>query len=314
MSLNKSYDLLVIGELNVDLILTGSDLKPRFNQAEQLVEDAVLAMGSSSAIMACGAARLGLRVAFVGQVGADLFGSFILEQLAQRGVDRAGVQIDPLGKTGITVGLSLPDDRSMLTFPGTMATFSGSRVPMELIQKSRHVHLSSYFLQPGIQPYLPSLFAAAHHAGLTTSLDTGWDPSGKWDTGLMQVLPQVDIFLPNEQEALAISRQQSCDQALLTLANVVPLVVIKRGERGAQARFQGSDYTVPAFPVVPVETTGAGDNFNAGFLYANLQGFPLEMCLRWGAACGALATLHPGGLAGQCSAAEVQRWMDSFEE
>ena len=310
----KNIDLLVIGELNVDLILTGTDLVPRFGQAEQLVEDAVLALGSSSAILACGASRLGLKVAFAGEIGPDEFGSFVLRQLEQRGVDIAGVHIDPAGKTGLTLGLSLPHDRSMLTFPGTMASFSGSKIPAGLVRQARHVHMSSYFLQPGVQPFIPDLFANAHLSGATTSLDPGWDPVEGWSSGLMEALRQVDIFLPNEREAMAIARKDSCEQALEFLAGIVPLVVIKRGGRGALACEQGKTCAVPVFPVTPVETTGAGDNFNAGFLYARLVGLSLPECLRWGSACGALATLQAGGLDGQRNAEGVQRWIAEQEQ
>jgi sugar/nucleoside kinase (ribokinase family) len=307
----KIYDLLVIGELNVDLILSGGDLRPRFGQAEQLVNDATLALGSSSAIMACGASKLGLKVAFAGEVGSDEFGTFVLRELEARCLSLRGVRTDPNGKTGVTVHLSLPHDRSMLTFTGTMATFSGANISQELIKQARHVHMSSYFLQPGVQPYLPAIFDAAHRSGATTSIDTGWDPSEKWESGLSEVLRHVDIFLPNDREAMAIARAGTCEQAAEKLAATVPLVVIKRGALGALARQAGQNYAVPVYPVTPVETTGAGDNFNAGFLYARLSGLPLEDCLRWGAACGALATLQPGGLDGQRPAAEVKAWMDA---
>ncbi len=307
----KKFDLLVIGELNVDLILAGSDLMPRFGQAEQLLEDAVLALGSSSAILACGAARLGLKVAFAGEVGRDEFGTFVMQQMERRGVDLSGVSVDPGGKTGITVALSQPHDRAMFTFQGTMATCTGEKIPEDLILRSRHVHFSSYFLQPGMRSRLAGIFASAHYSGATTSFDTGWDPAGRWDSGLADVLKNVDIFLPNDREAMAIARKDTVEEALAALARNIPLVVIKQGSRGAVASRMGEVLHVPVYRVDPVETTGAGDNFNAGFLYAYLQGFPLEECLRWGSACGALATLQPGGLDGQRSAAEVRGWMGS---
>ena len=112
-------DILVLGELNADLILRGN-VVPEWNQAEKLIDDAALTLGSSSAIFACGAARLGLRVAFVGVVGDDLLGRFCREALDARGVDTSGVVVDPALRTGMTVILQLPDDRAMLTFPGAI--------------------------------------------------------------------------------------------------------------------------------------------------------------------------------------------------
>ena len=305
----KVFDLLVIGEICVDLILRGGDLRPRFGQAEQLVEQADLVIGGSTALLACGAARLGLKVTFASKVGQDEFGNFALGQLASRGVDTNHIVRTPSEKTGLTVHLSLPDDRSMLTYPGTMGTFSGEDVPEDLLSQARHVHLSSYFLQPGIQPDLASIFSTTHQHGATTSLDTGWDPAEGWDSGLARVLREVDIFLPNENEAMAITRAETTHQAALKLAGIVPLVVIKQGDKGALARQAGKDCVVPAFKITPVETTGAGDNFNAGFLYSRLIGLPLEACLHWGAACGALAALQAGGLDGQLPPNEVQAWM-----
>lgn len=305
----KRFDLLVIGELNVDLILTGPDLKPHFGQVEQLVEDALLALGSSSAILACGAARLGLHVAFAGMVGADEFGNFVRRELEGHGVDLVGVRTDTAHKTGVTVHLSQPHDRSMLTFPGTMMHFSKAEIDPRLLQEARHVHLSSYFLQPGLQPSIPELFALAHQSGASTSLDPGWDASQAWDSGLPEALRQVDIFLPNAAEAMAISQTAGIQEALHQLAHSIPSVVIKLGSQGVAARHQGQEYSCPVFPVTPVETTGAGDNFNAGFLYAYLQGFDLPECLRWGSACGALATLQAGGLDGQHNAEGVRQWM-----
>jgi sugar/nucleoside kinase (ribokinase family) len=309
----KPFDLLVIGELNIDLILSGGDIKPRFGQAEQLVDDVSLMLGGSTAILACGAAVLGLKVTFASEIGQDEFGSYLLRELKQRKVDTSYISISQKVKTGITVHLSLPDDRAMLTYAGTMATFSGAGVGRDLISQARHVHMSSYFLQPGVQPFVPEIFTLAHQCGATTSLDTGWDPSEVWASGMKDVLKVTDIFLPNEREAMAISGETSSEAAMEHLAETIPLVVVKQGSHGAIACQSGIKYSIPAFPIVPVETTGAGDNFNAGFLYAYINQLPIMECLRWGAACGAMATLLPGGLAGQCPAAQVRDWMDAHQ-
>src|SRR5690606_37798313 len=95
------FDLLVIGEINPDLNLHGKDVVPAFGQAEKLVEDATLVIGSSSAITACGAARLGLQVAFLGVVGDDPFGHFMLAAMAAKGVDTSACIVDPALSTGL---------------------------------------------------------------------------------------------------------------------------------------------------------------------------------------------------------------------
>jgi sugar/nucleoside kinase (ribokinase family) len=176
----KDIDVLVVGELNVDLILTG-DVTPGFGQAEKLVEDATLTLGSSSAIFACGAARLGLKVAFIGKVGDDDFGRVVLRSLAERGVDTAGVVVDPTIKTGLSVILSRPDDRAILTHLGSIAALRYAEIDQSLLLRACHLHLGSYFLLDSLRPDVTQLFAEAHRQGLTTSLDTNYDPQENWE-------------------------------------------------------------------------------------------------------------------------------------
>ena len=115
------YDLVILGDVNPDFVLHGGEVVPAFGQAERIVEHADLVMGGSGGILACGAGRLGLRVAIVGVVGDDLFGRFSLEELAARGVDTSGVIVDAAKSTGVTVVLSAPRDRASLTMRGSIA-------------------------------------------------------------------------------------------------------------------------------------------------------------------------------------------------
>ncbi len=305
------YDILVIGELNVDLILTGEDVTPEFGQVEKLVEDAILALGSSSAIFACGASRLGLQVAFAGKVGDDDFGRFMLRTLQERGVDTTPVVVDSNVKTGLTVHLARADDRAMLTYPGTIAAFRAAEVDEDLFARTRHVHLSSFFLQTGLRPGLAGLFKSAHAASATVSLDPGWDPAENWNGTLQQVLAHVDVFLPNKQEAVHVASTADLEMALDRLVQRLPLVVAKLGTEGAVARRGSQEIRSPAFDVEAVNTTGAGDSFNAGFLYAYLRERDLATCLRWGCACGALVTTQVGGIAGQPTVSEVKALLSS---
>jgi sugar/nucleoside kinase (ribokinase family) len=309
----RDYDILVIGELNVDLILTGEDVTPTFGQAEKLVDDATLTVGSSSAIFACGASRLGLRVAFTGKVGDDDFGRFMLRSLEGHGVDTTHITVDANIKTGLTLHLSRPHDRAMLTYPGSIAAFQADEVDRSLLARTRHLHMSSFFLQSGIRPAASGLFAAAHAAGVTVSLDPGWDPVERWNGALQQALAHVDIFLPNQQEARAITGTADTSLALDQLAARLPLVVIKRGAKGAIAKSSHTEAVCSGFAVPTVDTTGAGDSFNAGFLYAYLHQYDLKACLHWGCACGALATTQVGGTTGQPTATEVEALLASHE-
>lgn len=294
----RDFDVLVAGEINVDLILTGQTVRPEFGR-EKLVADATLAMGSSSVIFACGAARLGLRVAFVGKVGKDAFGDFMLRGLRERGVDTEAVYRVGEPKTGITVSLSEPRDRAMLTYSGTIAELRADEVADSHLRSARHLHVSSAFLQTQLLPDLAGLFARAHRLGCTTSLDTGWDPMERWNGDVSGALAEVDAFMPNEEEAPRIARTETPEQALEVLAAKVPLVAVKLGRRGAIAAAGDRRALCPPHRVEVVDTTGAGDSFDAGLIYGYLSGWSLERGLHLACACGALSARAAGGTAAQ---------------
>ena len=301
------FDLLVVGEINPDLILRGDDLAPAFGQAEKLVDDADLEIGSSAAIMACGAARLGLRTAFVGVVGDDPFGRFMLGAMARRGVDVGACRVDPALRTGVSVILSRPSDRAILTFPGAIPALRASDVPDALLEASAHLHLGSYFLLDALRPDTPALFERARARGLSTSLDTNFDPSGAWDGGLEQLLPWVDVLLPNETEALKLSGLPDLPAALAALADRVGTVAVKRGADGGEARRGPEAARRGALAVEVVDTTGAGDSFDAGFLYGWTRGWRLEACLTLATACGSLSTRAAGGTTAQVTLQDARR-------
>jgi sugar/nucleoside kinase (ribokinase family) len=302
----RDIDLLVVGDLNVDIILEG-DVNPTFGQVEKIVDNATLALGSSSAIFACGAARLGLRVAFISKVGDDEYGHFLISQLQQRGIETDGVVIDPMIKTGLCVILSRGRDRAMLTYPGSIAAFNYHDINLSFLPRARHLHLGAYFLLDGLKPDVPCLFQLAHHHGLTTSLDTNYDPTGQWDGGLTNLLAQTDIFLPNETELFAITGLSDLELALVAMNEQVDLVAVKLGERGAVARQRWDERLMwaDALPMKVVDTTGAGDTFDAGLIYGHLAGWPLSRALQLGCVCGSLSTRGAGGTATQPTLTEA---------
>ena len=293
----KPCDILVAGEINPDLILTG-DVNPEFSQVEKLVESASLTVGSSSAIFACGAARLGLKVAFIGMCGEDIFGRFMLDEMQKRGVDVSNVIVRKDGQTGLSVILNRGMDRAILTHPGLVAVLRASDIPDGLLQNARHLHVASYFLQPNLQPDLPDLFRRARRFGLTTSLDTNYDPTELW-VGFDQLLLVTNVFLPNEKEALSLSSESTIHLAADRLASKVEAVAIKLGAEGALGARNGEKVRVASISVNVVDTVGAGDSFDAGFLYGYLNGWSLEKSLRLACVCGGLSTQRAGGTDGQ---------------
>jgi len=290
------FDILVAGEINPDLILTG-DVKPEFDQVEKLVDSAALTIGSSSAIFACGAARLGLLVAFIGVCADDVFGRFMLDEMQKRSVDVSNVILRG-GQTGLTVILSKGVDRAILTYPGLIGELQSPDLPDGLLSQARHLHVASYFLQKSLQPGLPALFRRARKLGLTTSLDTNYDPSGAW-VNFDDLLSVTNVFLPNEKEALSISRKPQLDQAATWLASQVDVLAVKLGAAGALGASASRMIRSASIPVQVADTVGAGDSFDAGFLYGYLHGWALERSLRLACVCGALSTQQPGGTDGQ---------------
>ncbi len=300
----RPFDLLIPGEINPDLILTGN-VEPEFGQVEKLVEHAALTVGSSSVITACGAARLGLKIAFVGKCGDDIFGRFMLEEMQQRGVNVDYVTRVPGGQTGLTVVLNRGTDRAMLTRLGLISALTAEDIPDSLLRQTRHLHIASYFLQESLQPGLPRLLERARALGVTASLDTNYDPAEAW-RGFDALLPLVNILLPNETEAKSISRADTLEDAAARLAAQVETLAIKLGAAGALACRNGQQARVDSIPAQVADTVGAGDSFNAGFLFGYLRGWDLEKALKMAAVCGALSTQQPGGIAGQPTLAEAQ--------
>ncbi len=303
---SRRYDVVVVGELNPDLVLSG-DVMPEFGQVEKMVDTASLTIGSSSAIFACGAARLGLKVAFIGKVGRDLFGDFMCRSLHEYGIDTSGIIQDEDTPTGISVILSRGVDRSILTFPGTIPLLKATDINQDLVRQARHLHIGSYFIQNALRPALPGLFDQAHAWGLSISLDTNYDPEGEWDVGIAEFLRKVDLFLPNAVECQAITHTNNLDQAIHSLENDVAYLGIKLGDEGAILCKGNDRYQMEAIQVKVSDTVGAGDSFDAGFVYGYLAGWEPPQILEMAIICGSLSTRQAGGTAAQPTFDEAMR-------
>lgn len=291
----NTFDIAIAGEINLDLILYGlPETMPV--ERELLATDFRMTLGSSSAILAHNLAVLGSRVGFITRLGTDELGAIALARLAESRVDVSHVVFDKgTTTTGVTVLLSHGKERHILTYPGTMSSMTAEDLDITYLRRARHFHLSSLFLQRALAPGLPGLFRELKAAGHTISLDTNDDPDDKWGGVLDELLEFVDILLPNEREACRMTAQNTLDDALAILARRVPCVAVKRGPNGSLAQAGRQRVIAPAIAVTPVDTIGAGDSFDAGFLFAWLRNMPLETCLRAGNIAGALSTLRPGG-------------------
>jgi sugar/nucleoside kinase (ribokinase family) len=302
----REFDLLVAGELNPDIVVSGEDVEPAFGQVERLVDRIALTVGSSSAITACGAARLGLRVAFVGVVGDDPFGRWMLEALAERGVDVGSCRVEPTLPTGASVILARRDDRAILTSTGTMNALAADDLPDELLARVSHLHVGSLFLQDRLRADLPGVLWRARALELTTSVDPNWDPTGMWDGGLGPILEATDIVLPNREEARRIAGVEDELSAASALAARGPVIAMKLGGDGGLVVARNAAARVDAPEVEVVDAIGAGDAFDAGFLAGWLDGRPPEDCLQLAVASGSISVRAVGGTDGQPDRAEAE--------
>jgi ribokinase len=296
---NQPYDIITFGDLCVDLVLTGADVAPRFGQVEKLVDDYLLEMGGSCSIFACQAARLGLRVAILGRVGDDDFGRLVLRRMDEYGVDTGHVIFDPSLKTGLGIALCQGNDRAILTYPGSLSSLEPEDVRDEFLASARHLHHGSHFLHSRLRPHMSEIFQRARRLGLSISLDTNWDPEEKWDLG--ELLSLIDVFMPNEQEALAISARPDLESAAaFYAAQGIRWLTVKRGRQGAVVYAGEERLENQPAPAEPGgDSIGAGDSFDAGFLAGWLRHLPLEDCLAIGGLCGRAVAGAAGGIAGQ---------------
>lgn len=296
-------EVLVIGDANPDLVLVG-DVVPQFGQVEKVIESADLVMGGSGSIVACGLARLGVHTALAAVLGDDLFGGFVRDVLATAGVDTRWIRTDPATATAVSVVLSA-GDRATLTFPGTIASTGPDVVDPDLLTRVRHVHSASIFLQPNLSPHLPDFFERARAAGATTSLDTNWDPANRW-TGVFPLLAHSTVLLPNAAELLALTGSTDLATAAGRVVETGCHVALKNGAEGGilwDGLPGGTEVRAPTTDVV--DTTGAGDSFDAGFISAMLDGLTGAECLERAVRCGSLSTRSFGGTAAQATRADL---------
>lgn len=302
--------IYVIGELNVDAILSGVDVTPEPNQ-EKIVENFEVTLGSSSAITAGRLAQLGMNVKFVSVVGRDQFGEYCTARLKELGVHTEHVVSIEDEKTGITVSLSNPANRSLLTYMGTISKVNPSIIPAELFTEAEHIHFGSYFLQEGMQLHWQSIFMKAKQKGITTSFDTGWDPKEQWHRrNIDQLLTYTDLFMPSETEIEHIYKLSDFEELSDVLKKERGKVIIKRGKKGSSLLNQENQWIHAApFEVEPLDTTGAGDSFNAGLIYAFISGKADKEMLAFANACGAISTLSIGGTGGEINLSMIKRFM-----
>lgn len=309
------YTVGLVADLCADLLFRSQEA-PVYGQTEIFVDDYTVEVGGSAAIFASQFTKLGGKLAFLGAVGDDLFGNFLLQRLTELNMDTGLIQRIPEMKTAIGLGLAKGDDRAMLTYSGSLQAINSGHIQNSgILERIDHWHIASYFLLEQLQSYWPVLLPLLRSKGVSISLDTNWAPLENWDV-VRDILPLVDVFLPNEAEALHISGQKDLESAGRTLAQQTELVIIKCGAAGALAFTKEEVLRIPVpetltSDLVIADTTGAGDNFDAGFLYAWLQEKPLMECVQLGIRCGTHSLSALGGIEAQVTSDKISIWNNS---
>lgn len=300
---NKEYDLAVVADLCMDILMVGKT-KPVYGQAEQFVDDYSLEIGGSAAIFASQFTKLGGKVGLLGHIGKDALGSLLLEAMARLQLPTALIEKKNSCKTAVGLGLSCNDDRAMLTYKGSIGSVTPQDIlDSKLLEKTSHLHIASYYLLEQLYDFWPDNLQGYREKGCTVSLDTNYAPKENWSR-VHELLPFVDIFLPNDEEAKKISGKAELSEAGQWLARRCTHVIIKNGPEGA-LYFSGDvikHFRIPSElrqDLIIQDTTGAGDNFDAGFLWEWLQGKPLELCIATAIKCGTSSLAGIGGIAAQ---------------
>lgn len=303
----KEYDVIVVGELNVDLILNQIDSFPEIGK-EKLADKMDLVLGSSSAIFASNLSSLGAKVGYIGKIGNDIFGNLIIESLKKKKVNTELIIVDEKLKTGATVVLNFDEDRAMITHGGAMEHLVLNDINKDILAKAKHLHVSSVFLQPQLKKNIVEIFRLAKEIGITTSFDPQWDPNEKWDLDLIKLLPLVDVFVPNEEEIKNLTKEESVEKAIESLSNFANTIVVKRGRKGSISWYNNKLNEMSAFLNKDVvDAIGAGDSFDAGYILKFIKGKSTEVCQNFANLIGAINTTAAGGTAAFNSYSDIMK-------
>ncbi len=289
---------LVIGDLNIDLVFAQLKDYPEMGK-EIVTKHHFMDIGGSGGIFSAVLSKLGIKTYIISKIGNDLFGNFLIDKLENYGVNTSRLVKDREKETGITVSLSYSKDKYQISSLELVRNLSIDEVMFENIKNISHIHFTSYYMMSSLKKYYPRFISdiKKSYPNVTFSLDTNDDPENRWDIdGIYEVLKNINVFLANEREALNITNESNVEDALNELGKKVEIVVIKLGERGYIAKHGKEIYSEKPPSVRFVDSTGAGDNFDAGFIYGLMNGFDIRKSLKIANICGSKSVEHLGGV------------------
>ncbi len=298
--------LHVAGDANNDLQRTGLASLPQTDK-EVMCDGFTASIGGSSTICASAYSSLGGEAEFCGLLGDDGNGRLMERMLRQAGVGLDLLRFTRDCATGVTVNLVFASTRTQITYPGTLSLVDESDTLLREAGRFGHLHLGGLYPLAGFLPRVAEVLGSARAAGVTTSLATQWDPRQEWKY-LKDWLPLLSYLFVNEDEALSITRRIKVDDAWKDLAASTACPLVTLGASGAFAIGR----RVPGFSVPVRDTTGAGDTFAAGFLFAIKEKLlPLEDAVRYACASGALCCTYTGGVSPELSHGRVVKLLSS---
>lgn len=296
--------VLFIGEINVDIIMGGLESFP-VRDREVSCSSFELTIGSSTAICSCAYASLGGEASFLGLAGQDEYGDFMVSGMKDFGIDTSLIMRTRKVKTGVTVNLIQEGSRTQVTYPGTIAEFGRDYIDLSLIDGYDHIHLAGLYLQENFLPGVEEVLEYAVRKGIGTSLDPQWDESERWRY-MDKWMPLLDYLFVNEDEAISISGAGEPETACRKLSGRTSCPVVKVGPEGAILWKDGEVKKVPGMKAEVIDTTGAGDSFDAGFLYAMLEmGKTPEDAAHFANAAGARSCGFAGGVNARSTEGQV---------
>ncbi len=285
----EQYDVMLAGSYFCDMVFTGLPELPQVGR--DIYSRGFEIVPGGSYYTAVALHYLGVKTGWMGHIGTDLFSRFILDAVASEGIDTALFQRHDHPVRRIAAAFSFEHDRGFVSYIDEI----DETIPVTLIEQ----HQPRCVILHGLQflDQVDNLSQLSNRSNFTLFLDCQDTALTLDSPGVVEKLRQVDIFAPNADEALKITGAPTVEKALNRLAELVPLVVIKCGKRGALAQRGDEFIESPALDVTVVDTTGAGDCFNAGFVYGYLRQEPLATCVRYGNTVGGQSTTAPGALA-----------------
>ena len=308
----KKWDVYVYGDVNIDIVIPGVEKFPEPGQEDE-VSVMETFVGGGAALFTLGVGKLGLHPVFQGEVGDDCYGELIRNKFRESHVDDSLLTVSKELKTGISLSFTNEKDRSFLTYRGTNEKISISNVDVEKVKEAAHIHVTGYAGSINHNEYLELLKKIKTETQATVSFDVGWDSTGEWKPEIRDLFPYIDVLFMNETEAEHYGRKESAEKAAREFAKTAGMAVIKMGKKGSIAVKDGKLYQAAPYTVEAVDTTGAGDSFNAGFVYGFLRGKSMEECLRCGNGCGALSVTALGGNTGFPTEEKLETFIKSYE-